>query len=407
MTASLVKHGIRVLLADDLTGACDTGVKFLVQGSPTYVSLYNQPLSAPQDSTQVICTLSRSLQPAEAASRVRQALRALQAIRGRLVYKKIDSTLHGNLGAEIITILADLNQSLAVVAPAHPRMGRRLIDGQLLLGDGLTPTGRYLPKLLEDQTGYPIHGLPLADIRRGTTSLIAQLERIIQSGGRVVAADTETEDDLTALADAIANFSEPVLPVGSAGLASALVQVWRRDLSGEDCQRDEGDESSTEEPSADHKSVLLLMGSKNKASLAQIETLLTNTSAMVIPLAEFTLEDLDAVITADRHLVVQVNWLNAERDRLDTLIDGIARRRPPGVILTGGDTAELFLGAADVSSLRLTGEISPGVVCSRCCGGPFEGLTVVSKAGGFGEASTLVEATRHLCAAQVRSNYHS
>ena len=60
MIESLVKHGIRAVLADDLTGACDTGVKFLDKGSPTYVSLYNQILSAPQGGTQVICTLSRS-----------------------------------------------------------------------------------------------------------------------------------------------------------------------------------------------------------------------------------------------------------------------------------------------------------------------------------------------------------
>jgi uncharacterized protein YgbK (DUF1537 family) len=74
---------------------------------------------------------------------------------------------------------------------------------------------------------------------------------------------------------------------------------------------------------------------------------------------------------------------DAARGRID-------RERPGAVLLTGGETAIAVLHALDAGGLRLTGQLEPGLALGALAGGPFDGLTVVTKAGGFGDADALV-----------------
>jgi uncharacterized protein YgbK (DUF1537 family) len=68
----------------------------------------------------------------------------------------------------------------------------------------------------------------------------------------------------------------------------------------------------------------------------------------------------------------------------------IERARPGTLVLTGGETAIAVLRALGASGLRLTGEIEPGVALGALVDGPFDGLTLVTKAGGFGDPDLLV-----------------
>jgi uncharacterized protein YgbK (DUF1537 family) len=70
--------------------------------------------------------------------------------------------------------------------------------------------------------------------------------------------------------------------------------------------------------------------------------------------------------------------------------DRIERSRPGALLLTGGETAIAVLKALGAGGLRLAGEIEPGVALGALVGGPFAGLGLVTKAGGFGDAETLV-----------------
>ena len=96
-----------VVLADDLTGANDTGVQFAKQGlaSLVLISLPDPPLELDED-VLIVDTQSRALPPAEAYERVARAV-ALFKDRGpfQALYKKIDSTLRGNLGSEIDALM--------------------------------------------------------------------------------------------------------------------------------------------------------------------------------------------------------------------------------------------------------------------------------------------------------------
>src|SRR5438874_2694502 len=82
------------IVADDLTGACDTGALFAARG-PVPVTVWpDPPLRAP---VSVVDTESRTLNPVDAARRVSGVARNLARTR---FFKKIDSTLRGPIGAE-------------------------------------------------------------------------------------------------------------------------------------------------------------------------------------------------------------------------------------------------------------------------------------------------------------------
>jgi uncharacterized protein YgbK (DUF1537 family) len=66
-----------------------------------------------------------------------------------------------------------------------------------------------------------------------------------------------------------------------------------------------------------------------------------------------------------------------------------ARSRPATLLLTGGETAASVCRALGATTLALQGELEPGLAVAALADGPFAGLVVVTKAGGFGDAETL------------------
>src|SRR6185503_5219778 len=60
----------------------------------------------------------------------------------------------------------------------------------------------------------------------------------------------------------------------------------------------------------------------------------------------------------------------------------IERARPGAVMLTGGETAIAVLRALEAHGLRLSGLLEPGLALGTLAGGPFDGLAVLTKAGG-------------------------
>lgn len=94
------------LVADDLTGSNDTGVQFAKQGLGTLVILELAGVDAAIEGAAgydvlVINTDSRADDPAKARSKARQGAKALLDAGIEYIYKKIDSTLRGNLGSEL------------------------------------------------------------------------------------------------------------------------------------------------------------------------------------------------------------------------------------------------------------------------------------------------------------------
>ncbi|HEX5808393.1 MAG TPA: four-carbon acid sugar kinase family protein, partial [Anaerolineales bacterium] len=131
------------IIADDLSSATDCGAQFVRSGLSVVVPLKNYSLPPQAREAQVISvdTDSRSLSAELAYAKVGLATQQLAAEGWTHFYKSVDSTLRGNLGAEIEAVLDVVRPDCAVIAPAFPKYGRTTVDGvQYLHGRPLHET---------------------------------------------------------------------------------------------------------------------------------------------------------------------------------------------------------------------------------------------------------------------------
>ena len=121
------------IVADDLTGAMDAGAQLLAAG-PVTVEVSPGAAAAPSAAgaaALVLNTQSRGGGAAAAAGRVRAACARLRQAGRTVWFKKLDSTLRGNVGAELAAIHAALAPGTIVCAPALPAQGRTVVAGEL------------------------------------------------------------------------------------------------------------------------------------------------------------------------------------------------------------------------------------------------------------------------------------
>jgi uncharacterized protein YgbK (DUF1537 family) len=373
----------------------------------------------------VLNTNSRAVSPRTAAQRVKIAAQALRKAGIPAVYKKIDSTFRGNIGAELDAMLDVYPVPLAVLTPAFPPAGRAVRDGVLLVdgtpvhrtsigADPVTPVREsHLPTLLRRQMTHPVHTLPLAALRKGAAAVTRLFRQWDGSGPALVLADAVTPQDLTRLARVILKEELFGLAAGSAGLALALGALlpWRR--------------RRLPRPAAGAP-LLVVVGSQNPTSLAQVRWLEEHGH---VPTVRACIREVVAGRDRFRHELDRTaskarSELRAGRDAILTLAQPAAsgRRRTPslstsatlseflgnvtnivaqsappgGLILCGGDIAVATCRALGAGGMELYGEVEPGVPCGRLVGGPFDGLPVVTKAGGFGKPDAFARALRFL-----------
>jgi len=168
MTAATQRNtGTRwVLMADDLTGAAECAAAFALHATTSVVLRSEAPW--PDTDVVAIDTDTRRVSATAAATRVAEAVRRARA-GGAGVVKKIDSTLRGNVGAEIGAALealegaAESSRPLALVAAAFPAVGRTTLGGRLHV-DGFAATAAPfegdLAALLQD-TGMRVETVPV------------------------------------------------------------------------------------------------------------------------------------------------------------------------------------------------------------------------------------------------------
>ena len=134
-----------LIVADDLSGAADSGVAAAAAGWKTLVVL-GVPSNLDQAEVLSVDADTRRLPPGEAALKTACIVRACYRP-GQMLFKKLDSTLRGNVGAELRAVLETITSCnaeppVAIVAPAFPATGRTTRNGiQLLNGIRLEETG--------------------------------------------------------------------------------------------------------------------------------------------------------------------------------------------------------------------------------------------------------------------------
>jgi uncharacterized protein YgbK (DUF1537 family) len=367
--------------ADDLTGACDVAAAFAGRGLATLVLLADRGAPAapvPPPEILVLDTESRGLPGPEARARARSATARLEALAPSALYKKVDSTLRGRVADELLGSLDGSGLAGALLAPAFPAQRRVVVDG-ILRVDGrpvdqepvardptFPATGASVLALLGEGGPHPAGALPLATVRRGAAAVRERLDRWAVAGGRALVCDAETEADLDALAAGAAGF--PALLAGSAGLARALANRMGR--PGPPAPR----------PRGLRLPLLVVAGSTHPATRLQVERLAARGAGDGILSAPTTTDD-----TAATRAAVATRLADEARRRLER-----GSPCPATLLLTGGETAVAACRALGASGLAVAGELEPGLALGALWDGPFAGLTIVTKAGGFGDADTLV-----------------
>lgn len=224
------------VIADDLTGANDTGVQFAKYGLCAMVVLDINSIDALANQADVVVvdTDSRWSDPRTAYNKVRAATEALKKVGISTIYKKIDSTLRGNVGAEIDAVMDVLQAAAAFVVPAFPATGRVTIDGKQLLrnvpldktevaSDLLSPVVEsHVPTLLSRQTRRKVGHVSLEVVRAGADPLQNAFQDRVRAGDQVIVVDASEPADLRIIATAIASLDVMAITVGSAGLAAEI-----------------------------------------------------------------------------------------------------------------------------------------------------------------------------------------
>jgi uncharacterized protein YgbK (DUF1537 family) len=379
------------LIADDLTGACDAGVQFAQRGFASLVRLDPQPREHGTIDLAILTTNSRNDLPDLARVKVRQACQLLLQEQRELVCKKIDSTLRGNLGAEIEAAMENCAYSLAVVAPAFPAMGRTIAGGWLRVAGEAPANSVHLPTLLRQQGAENVIHLDRALLMDGSVALTDRLEKICAAAQTIVIPDAESQQDLAVIAQAATEVKRRVLLVGSAALAAEVAAILAAKYQRQSPPAPEG--TVRKSPAG---SVVLILGSGNPITAAQVNHLVANRRVAIIPCQTSGFDVARRALKENRHLILNIHVGRDDAQHLGEFLTILADSAVHGVILSGGDTAELVCRALKATGIKLEREIAPGIPRGRFVGGHAEGMAIATKAGGFGEENSLVVMTDFL-----------
>jgi uncharacterized protein YgbK (DUF1537 family) len=431
------------IIADDLTGANDTGAQFARHGLATVVSLDavgDECLFRAAD-VIVVNTDSRWSRPDAAYSRATTAAESLKAAGVQHVYKKVDSTLRGNIGTEIDAVMDVYDRKVAFVAPAFPANGRITVNGRQLLRDKplsetemaadlLSPvTESHVPTLLASQSRRCIGHVSIDTVSMGASALRDAFDSMVSLGKEIIVVDAVTDEDLCNISQAISTLDYAFLAVGSAGLAAelpaslTLAPHVSRTIGRNARSRVvvvNGSMSSVARDQVEHASRSLNL----EIITADVDSILGHPDGsdmqQYVRQALARLEDGYDIALCLRSGATsgQVAASDEESDTertessrriaryLGSVVCEILRLQSPlGLVLTGGDTALAVCSSLEACGIALSGEIMPGVPVGHLIDGVEPGLTVVTKAGSFGEIDTISRAIQYLHAVAMSTTF--
>ncbi len=404
------------VIADDLTGAADTGVQFCRPDAP--VLLTDRVPPRREAAGLALYTRTRAADETAARRRLTAVGRALAALGPHRVYKKIDSCLRGNIGAETEALMAALQMEASFIAPAFPDMGRTTVDDihrvdgvpvaqTEIARDPVTPVrDARLSHNVRRQARLPVAHVGLPLLEAPWKKLADHVAALLAQGARHLVFDAAERRHLDSVARLLRSLRRRILPVGSAGLAASIAG---RTAAGE-----------APPPAVDRLTgpALVVCGSAAARSHRQIDVLARERGWRVLTVSPQRLTDRRrcAVLTqraagalAGGHLALRVA-APAPGDggkavspqelcrRLAAAAAAVVRAaRPGGLVVTGGDTADALFREMGVEGMRLRGEVLTGLAAGELAGGAFDGLATVTKAGAFGGDGVLRDLFRRWC----------
>lgn len=413
------------IIGDDLSGSNDTAVYFSKYGFSSCVLNYPEGFQLESGFCDVlaISTNTRDSAPQEAAAVAKEVSDYLLQLGIDNIYKKIDSTFRGNIGAEVESIMETIGIPLALICPTFPKLQRTVHSGSLYIDGTLleeTPFAQdpgcpvresYLPELLKKQTSTHVALLDLNTVRKGADAVTEALLKISKNGKCMVISDAVTDEDLEILISINRELLPPVLFCGSAGMSSVML----------------ANSKVFTQPKA--PPVLIIVGSVHPHNRRLMDAATSAQAAEEVFLDPDCMEDpvmlANAREKAERLLMENKNIIlhtyqcaetrKASRDRAkrDSSVD---RELPAnigkglqhfatallehhlfsGLIVTGGSTALNILRGIEGAGVKMIEEMEVGLPYGTVIGGPLNGIGIITKAGGFGTEGAFIDGVAYL-----------
>lgn len=421
------------IIADDLTGANDSGVQLARHGLKTTVLFDLDEGNINKYEAVVFDTDSRSLTRKEAYNQVSRAANFLLNAGFTNIFKKLDSTMRGNIGAEIDALYDIVKPDFMMIAPGYPKNKRTVLQSTHYLNgvplgdteiakDPKTPvTISYLPDLLKEQTDNAIGTITIDDLAQGKQYVKNKFKKYKENLIPYIIVDSTDEIHLEQILSLTKEMNYKFTWAGSAGIANYLPSHY------------ELPRKATQLTIAPNQGpILTVIGSVNKNSRAQLKLLLEQMDVHAIAFHSYkavsndavrsdhinrvyleaeakALEGKDVVIysTAEQKDIDQA-WVTGEArglnhtDISNEIVKAIGtvcaklleKGYFKGVSMTGGDTAKQICMQWDIKGFELLDELEIGVPISTFLG--IENLYVITKAGGFGLPEVFINAINKL-----------
>lgn len=401
-----------LIIADDLTGALDTGVQLSQCGIKTLVTWKTDQtafFAADQEraGALVIDTASRHLHAQEAYQAVYKVASLAETYGVTYIYKKTDSALRGNVSAELMAAAAATGIKPIPFLPAWPENGRTTREGC-----------------------HFVHGIPLAESEFAADPLepitTSEISQILCSGMKcrsvcipvgteqwpddpdIAVFEAETGEQVDAVGELLHRHGMLHLSAGCARFIQSLIPHYTFQPP-----------AGGDERSAVRGGVLLACGSLNSASLRETIYAMDRlgfqpvqpdgdpcgTAETVLPAEEgplilrssrsTTKEEVQrelAAIPFDRRIQHTWHVAGCMSQRIQEILD---HREIGTLIVFGGDTLFAAIRQLEIDRLEPVRELDTGVVLCRTL---YRGrsLNLVSKAGSFGKDNLIESIMRQL-----------
>jgi D-threonate/D-erythronate kinase len=415
-----------LVVADDFTGANDTGVQFSKRKLKSIVITNKDKIikSLRDCDVLVIDTESRFDDREMAYKKAFEIGKIIKEKNIRCIYKKLDSTFRGNIGAEISGLMDSLEIEHAIIVPAFPsnqrvtKNGMVYVKGKLLAekevaDDPRTPVREsYMPKIISQQTDKSIGLINFKDVQAGERTLIQKVQQHINNGIRMIIIDAQSDEDLDLIASVTAPMKKRNLFVGSPGLAEYLPKYL--------------------EFKNEKKCNVVFAGSVSEVTREQIDYAITRLAVTLIDI------EIEKLFTGEQH-EEKIRILNIVKESSCKGRDIIVRTAPSkafvsetfekgqkyglsgsdvseiiacflgeiareiiqgievnGILITGGDTAIKIAQALNISGVIIRDEIQSGIPFGCFIEEQYKHITIVSKAGGFGSTDAIFQVLNYL-----------
>jgi len=424
-----------VVIADDLTGANATGVLFENQKCKiaTFLDLltyFKEEKGAYKDYDVIsINTDSRSIAKEEAYNRVATVTNSFKDENLKLLSKRIDSTVRGNVGSEIDAVLDSLaDDYLAIVVPSFPASNRITIGGHLLVNsiplertdvakDPKTPVvTSCVSKIIAGQSKYKIGSIELSSLKNNDQEIIKEINSLKNEGKRIIVFDAINQQDINKIADVVSKLETPVISVDPGPFTLAL-----------------GVKSLSNNGNQD-RSILATIGSATNLTRTQVANLEENTNSLLVLVdskkligaekeAEIERVSTKILNNIENYQIVGLVSSKTEEDVFDLnelsksldlsrdqiaqkISDGLAviskqvldaaANKIGGIFITGGDITIAVSKAIKTVGIEVQEEVLPLAVYGKILGGDYDGLPIVTKGGLIGDADAITNCINHL-----------